>query len=99
MGYFTALEQLVLRGNKLTGTIPPTFANLRSLERLDLSRNALTGPIPEELSWGPPTTTLPARYLGGWYIWTSGSTLWPAPSPGLWAISPALSTWAFATIP
>ena len=40
---------LNLRGNDLTGSIPPGLGNLANLESLYLHLNALTGPIPGEL--------------------------------------------------
>lgn len=40
---------LVLRGNNLTGPIPPEIGSLDSLEHLDLAHNPLNGPIPPEL--------------------------------------------------
>jgi len=41
--------QLVLRGNGLTGRIPPDLGNLTQLSALYLDNNALSGPIPAEL--------------------------------------------------
>jgi len=40
---------LVLRGNNLTGPIPPELADLDSLKHLDLAHNPLNNPIPPEL--------------------------------------------------
>ena len=53
-GVFTgcdgSLTHLFLRGNQLTGPIPPELGNLPELESLALSENQLAGPIPPELS-------------------------------------------------
>ena len=43
------LASLQLRGNRLTGSIPPALGNASDLARLDLSMNSLTGSIPPEL--------------------------------------------------
>ncbi len=40
---------LVLRGNNLTGPIPPEIGDLDSLKHLDLAHNPLNSPIPPEL--------------------------------------------------
>ena len=40
---------LVLRGNNLTGPIPPEIGGLDSLKHLDLAHNPLNSPIPPEL--------------------------------------------------
>ena len=41
--------ELLLRGNNLSGPIPPELGDLDSLRHLDLARNRLTGEIPPEL--------------------------------------------------
>jgi Leucine-rich repeat (LRR) protein len=38
-----------LSGNNLTGAIPPSLGNLKSLEILELGNNALSGSIPASL--------------------------------------------------
>ena len=43
------VRRLDLRGNNLSGQIPPEIAKLSSLSQLTLDRNALTGPMPPEL--------------------------------------------------
>ena len=43
------VTRLDLRGNELTGQIPPELGGLSNLEFLDLSNNLLTGQIPPEL--------------------------------------------------
>ncbi|WP_419948000.1 hypothetical protein [Candidatus Palauibacter sp.] len=43
------MVRLALRGNELTGFIPPEFGNLASLESISLTGNRLTGSIPPEL--------------------------------------------------
>jgi len=41
------LEVLHMEGNFLTGNIPQSFINLKSIREMDLSRNKLSGKIPE----------------------------------------------------
>ncbi len=41
--------QLALRGNGLTGFIPPELGNLAALESISLTGNRLSGPLPPEL--------------------------------------------------
>ncbi|MCO5580005.1 hypothetical protein L7F22_033871 [Adiantum nelumboides] len=43
------LQKLLLWGNNLTGTIPPSLGNCSSLVHLDLNSNELSGFIPSEL--------------------------------------------------
>lgn len=43
------LENLLLSGNELTGSIPWSIGSLSALQRLDLSTNRLSGQIPREL--------------------------------------------------
>ena len=43
------VSSLYLKGNGLTGNIPPEIGNLSGLETLNLQSNELTGPIPAEL--------------------------------------------------
>ncbi|KAB1206537.1 Phytosulfokine receptor 1 [Morella rubra] len=49
MGKLTQLLSLNLSNNFLTGSIPISFRDLKSIESLDLSHNRLTGKIPHEL--------------------------------------------------
>jgi len=70
------LELISLHGNKLTGSIPTSYANLQSLIYLDLSHNMLTGGVPTnfgdslpelvtlDLSHNQLTGTIPSN-LGG----------------------------------
>ena len=44
------VAHLDLSRNRLSGSIPPQFGDLRHLQSLALFNNALTGPLPEELS-------------------------------------------------
>ncbi|CAI0414440.1 unnamed protein product [Linum tenue] len=46
----TNLQELILHGNNLIGTIPKELGNLKQLKRLDLGANQLTGQIPPELA-------------------------------------------------
>ena len=43
------MEALSIRGNQLTGNIPPELGNLAALERCSLQNNQLSGSIPGEL--------------------------------------------------
>ena len=50
MGALTALENLYLNGNTLTGTLPTELGALTGyIRELNLADNALTGPLPAEL--------------------------------------------------
>lgn len=42
------LQHLSLMGNRLSGQLPKTFANLRGLQKVYLNNNKLTGPLPDE---------------------------------------------------
>ncbi|KAL5837190.1 hypothetical protein ACOSQ3_014359 [Xanthoceras sorbifolium] len=42
------IVSIALKGQNLTGTVPPEFSKLRYLQHLDLSRNVLSGSIPPE---------------------------------------------------
>ncbi|KAJ3310655.1 hypothetical protein HDU76_003320 [Blyttiomyces sp. JEL0837] len=44
------LKSLSLKGNALTGSIPPSIGNLSSLSDLNLSGNFINGSIPQELA-------------------------------------------------
>ncbi|XP_073036558.1 receptor-like protein EIX2 [Primulina eburnea] len=44
---FSSLNVLVLRGNKLNGSITKDYPNIPSLTRLDLSSNSFTGELPD----------------------------------------------------
>ena len=50
LGRLSDLEELVLAGNQLRGTIPPELGNLPNLQVLYLSGNQLSGCIPASLS-------------------------------------------------
>ncbi|KAL0736817.1 hypothetical protein Bca4012_013027 [Brassica carinata] len=45
----TYLQELILHGNLLLGTIPKEIGKLKSLKILDLGNNHLIGPIPDEI--------------------------------------------------
>uniref|UniRef100_M1AWC9 Receptor kinase n=1 Tax=Solanum tuberosum TaxID=4113 RepID=M1AWC9_SOLTU len=45
----SSLQELILHGNVLIGTIPKEIGLLKNLKALDLGANQLTGPIPSEL--------------------------------------------------
>lgn len=45
----TAVEEIFLADNGLTGKLPPKMATLPNLQTLDLESNALTGAIPKDL--------------------------------------------------
>ncbi|CAA7053924.1 unnamed protein product [Microthlaspi erraticum] len=49
LGQITYLQELILHGNILLGTIPKEIGNLKNLKSLDLGNNHLTGPIPAEI--------------------------------------------------
>ena len=55
---------LVLRRNKLAGTIPPELGDLANLSELDLSYNGLTGSIPAELANIPTLSQLNVAWNG-----------------------------------
>ena len=61
-----------LRGNELTGPIPPELGNLSNLQSLQLGGNHLTGPIPRELG-----NLSNLRELGLWRYTVIGSGDWP----------------------
>ena len=44
-----SLEVLLLRGNRLSGSIPAELGNLTNLTHLDLGRNELSGCIPHAM--------------------------------------------------
>ncbi|MCD7448585.1 hypothetical protein HAX54_044531 [Datura stramonium] len=47
--FISSLQELILHGNVLIGTIPKEIGLLKNLKVLDLGSNQLTGPIPLEL--------------------------------------------------
>ena len=49
LGNMVSLEVLLLRGNRLSGSIPAELGNLTNLTHLDLGRNELSGCIPHAL--------------------------------------------------
>ncbi|CAE5962308.1 unnamed protein product [Arabidopsis arenosa] len=49
LGQITYLQELILHGNILIGTIPKEIGNLKNLKILDLGNNQLMGPIPAEI--------------------------------------------------
>ena len=49
LGNLTALQELYLSNNELTGSIPEALGNLSELDALDLSGNRLSGNIPAAL--------------------------------------------------
>ncbi|BAT81128.1 hypothetical protein LR48_Vigan07g061600 [Vigna angularis] len=49
IGSMTRLNKLLLSGNDLVGTIPPSLGNLSSLQNISLARNHLVGSIPRVL--------------------------------------------------
>ena len=44
----TALEEVGLGDNKLTGSIPTELGSISRLKNIELNNNILTGPIPTE---------------------------------------------------
>ena len=44
------LEELLLEGNFLSGTLPSEMSNLNQLDTLELSFNLLSGVVPENLT-------------------------------------------------
>lgn len=44
------LEELLLEGNSLSGTLPSEMSNLNRLDTLELSFNLLSGLVPENLT-------------------------------------------------
>ncbi|KFK33028.1 hypothetical protein AALP_AA6G321000 [Arabis alpina] len=49
IGQITYLQELILHGNILMGTIPKEIGKLKKLKILDLGNNHLTGPVPAEI--------------------------------------------------
>ncbi|XP_028115648.1 probable LRR receptor-like serine/threonine-protein kinase At1g63430 [Camellia sinensis] len=49
LGELSSLQELILHGNNLIGSIPKEIGMLKYLEVLDLGNNQLSGPIPSEL--------------------------------------------------
>ncbi|CAN8272887.1 unnamed protein product [Cochlearia groenlandica] len=49
LGQITYLQELILRGNILMGTIPKEIGKLKKLKILDLGNNHLTGQVPSEI--------------------------------------------------
>ncbi|KAL4565535.1 hypothetical protein LXL04_029633 [Taraxacum kok-saghyz] len=45
----SALQELILHGNKLIGSIPKEIGSLKKLKVLDLGMNQISGPIPHEI--------------------------------------------------
>ncbi|KAJ1685396.1 hypothetical protein LUZ63_016786 [Rhynchospora breviuscula] len=73
----TNLKSILLRGNHLSGTIPPSLSTLPMLTVLDLSSNYLNGTIPSslstlqnlsnlDLSSNYLTGTIPSELVHGW---------------------------------
>ncbi|XP_030931736.1 probable leucine-rich repeat receptor-like serine/threonine-protein kinase At3g14840 isoform X1 [Quercus lobata] len=54
--------RIVLKGQDLTGTLPPELVNLPYLEQIDLTLNYLSGTIPQQ--WGSFTRLLNISLLG-----------------------------------
>ncbi|GJP57647.1 hypothetical protein CLOP_g8666 [Closterium sp. NIES-67] len=50
VGNCTKLNELNLRGNRLSGTIPNTIGNLHALTYLSLAYNQLSGSLPNRLT-------------------------------------------------
>ena len=63
LGGLTALQQIYLQDNELSGSIPD-LSGLTGLTHLDLSRNGLTGPIPAWLN-GLTALTWAGLWLNG----------------------------------
>ncbi|KAI8007879.1 putative LRR receptor-like serine/threonine-protein kinase [Camellia lanceoleosa] len=49
LGELSSLQELILHGNNLIGSIPKEIGMLKYLKVLDLGNNQLSGPIPSEL--------------------------------------------------
>lgn len=58
------LQQLLLAGNSLNGTLPSGLSQLHGLKALGVSRNALEGPLPPWLTSFVGLTTLDASHNG-----------------------------------
>ncbi|CAH2080161.1 unnamed protein product [Thlaspi arvense] len=50
LGQISNMQELILRGNILMGTIPKEIGKLKKLKILDLGNNHLTGPVPAEIA-------------------------------------------------
>ena len=72
-----AVVGLHLRGNELTGPIPPELGQLSALTYLSLSDNELTGPIPPELGL---LSALESLFLGtSISVWNGNDLTGPMP--------------------
>ena len=74
----TALTELSLRDNALTGSIPTELGLMTALKYLGLSDTTLTGPIPTELGLMTALTTLelPESTINGTISNHNSSAAW-----------------------